>query len=93
MACSSCSKRKASQAANALRANRILYRPTPVVQGLAESHALDGPRYRRVRYLVAPRDAIASGELADAEAYMTLAEAQKRIRDLGPLYGVKATRD
>jgi hypothetical protein len=96
MACG-CSKKSVSAQANESRANRVSYRPTPVVEGLASSHALSGSRYSRVMYYVAPRDAIAAAGddlslLSEAEKLPTLAEAQKRIRDLGPTYGIKAIR-
>lgn len=92
MACG-CSKGRVSQTANAARASRVMYRPQALSGGLAPDHAKDGNRYRRVKYLVALKVLIEEGELAEAESYPTLAEAQKRIRDLGPTYGVKATRD
>lgn len=91
MACG-CSKNKASAQANEQRANRVLYRPTAVVEGLPSSHAKTGNRYSPTTYLVAPREDLAAGNIESAERYNTLAEAQKRIRDLGPLYGVKAVR-
>lgn len=99
MACG-CNKSKnsaQSDAQRAARVDRVLYRPTPIVEGLANNHAMDGTRYRRVMYYVAPRDALAAAGndlsmLTEAEKLPTLAEAQKRIRDLGPTYGVKAVR-
>lgn len=98
MACG-CNKNKnsaQSDAQRAARVNRVLYQPTPI-QGLASNHAMNGTSYRRVVYFVAPREELAiAGEslelLGAAERFMTLAEAQKRIRDLGPSYGVKAVR-
>lgn len=92
MACG-CSKKKTSQTVNQARTARVLYRPTPIAEGLAPTHALEGTRFRSVRYLVAPKEDLAAGNLESAEVYNVLAEAQKRIRDLGPGYGVKATRD
>lgn len=94
MACG-CSKKGNSVAANAQRAarvDRVVYRPVPVVEGLARDHAMEGTRYRRVMYYVAPRDQLAEGQLESAEKLPTLAEAQNRLRDLGPAYGVKAVR-
>ena len=94
MACG-CNKSKNSAQANAQRAarvNRVVFRPTPVVEGLAPTHAKTGNRYSPTTYLVALREDLASGNVESAEKLNTLAEAQKRLRDLGSAYGVKAVR-
>lgn len=98
MACG-CSKNKVSAAANAARTHTTLFRPVAIAESLAPTHAKTGNRYQPTTYLVAPREellALSTGDLAldeiHAEKLTTLAEAQKRIRDLGPGYGVKALR-
>lgn len=91
MACG-CSKKKASatsDVARAARVDRVIYQPSPI----APSAALDGTTFRSVEYLVAPKEELLSGDIESAERFSILAHAQKRVRELGPSYGVKATRN
>jgi len=58
---------------------------------------MDHTSFRRVQYLVCTRAEIEGAKaqgraLSGCETYQVLAEAQKRIRDLGPTYGIKAIR-
>lgn len=90
MACG-CAKKKVSatsDAARAERVDRVLYQPSAV----APTAALDGTVFRSVQYLVAPKEDLLAGEIEEAESFTILAHAQKRVRELGPTYGVKATR-
>lgn len=98
MACG-CSKNKNSANANAARSARVLFRPTSLSDTLAPTHGKTGTSFSPTQYLVAPRVqllALSQGELAldeiEAEKLTTLAEAQKRVKQLGPEYGVKAIR-
>jgi hypothetical protein len=76
-----------------------MFRPTAISDTLAPTHAKTGNSYAPTQYLVAPREellALAAGTIGldeiRAEKLPTLTEAQKRVKQLGPEYAVKAVR-